>query len=77
MSRFWTLEIKSDFFTGSILSNFSFKDLRLKYLQFSFLEFGKGISLGFLPTALLAMPFAILFTILFSLLTDRFIFRHY
>ena len=36
-----------------------------------------GISLGFLPTALLAMPLAIIFTILFSITTDRFVFRHY
>ena len=36
-----------------------------------------GISLGFLPTALLAMPLAIIVTILFSIITDRFVFRHY
>ena len=36
-----------------------------------------GISLGFLPTALLAMPLAIIVTILFSITTDRFVFRHY
>ena len=36
-----------------------------------------GISLGLLPTALLAMPLAIIATILFSITTDRFIFRHY
>ena len=36
-----------------------------------------GISFGFLPTALLAMPLAIIVTILFSITTDRFIFRHY
>ena len=36
-----------------------------------------GISLGFLPTALLAIPLAIIVTILFSIITDRFVFRHY
>ena len=36
-----------------------------------------GISFGFLPTALLAMPLAIIVTILFSITTDRFVFRHY
>ena len=36
-----------------------------------------GISLGFFPTALLALPIGIIATILFSLLTDRFVFRFY
>ena len=36
-----------------------------------------GVSFGFLPTALLAMPLAIIVTILFSIITDRFVFRHY
>ena len=36
-----------------------------------------GISFGFLPTALLALPFAIIITIIFSLIVDRYIFRFY
>ena len=36
-----------------------------------------GISFGFLPTALLALPFAIIITIIFSLLVDRYVFRFY
>jgi len=36
-----------------------------------------GISLGLLPTALLALPFGIIASILFCLLTDKFVFRFY
>ena len=36
-----------------------------------------GITFGFLPTALLALPFAIIATILFVLLTDRLVYAHY
>ena len=36
-----------------------------------------GISFGFLPTALLALPFAIIITIIFCLLVDRYVFRFY
>jgi len=36
-----------------------------------------GISLGVLPTALLAIPFAIIIAILFSLLIDKFVFSYY
>ncbi len=36
-----------------------------------------GISFGFLPTALLALPFAIVVTVLFVLLTDRLVYAHY
>jgi len=36
-----------------------------------------GISFGFLPTALLALPFAIIVTIIFCLLIDRYVFRFY
>ena len=36
-----------------------------------------GITLGFLPTALLAIPFAILATIIFSLVINRLVFRYY
>ena len=36
-----------------------------------------GITLGFLPTALIAIPFAIVFTIILSLLMNRLVFRYY
>ena len=36
-----------------------------------------GISFGFLPTALLALPFAIIVTVIFVLLIDRYVFRFY
>jgi branched-chain amino acid transport system permease protein len=36
-----------------------------------------GISLGALPTALLALPVGILVTVLFVLATDRLVYRHY
>jgi branched-chain amino acid transport system permease protein len=36
-----------------------------------------GISLGVLPTALLAIPFAIVLTIGYMLLVDKFVFRYY
>ena len=36
-----------------------------------------GINFGFLPTALLALPFSIIITIIFSLLVDRYVFRFY
>ena len=36
-----------------------------------------GINLGFLPTALLAIPFAIIATILLSLATNKIVFRYY
>ena len=36
-----------------------------------------GITLGFLPTALLAIPLAIIATILLSLATNRIVFRYY
>ncbi|MGB9878532.1 MAG: branched-chain amino acid ABC transporter permease, partial [Candidatus Pelagibacter ubique] len=36
-----------------------------------------GISLGVLPTALLAIPFAIILTIGYMLLVDKFVFRYY
>ena len=36
-----------------------------------------GISLGFFPTALIAIPFAIICTILLSLATNRLVFRYY
>ncbi len=36
-----------------------------------------GINFGFFPTALLALPFAIILSIIISLLLDKFIFRFY
>ena len=36
-----------------------------------------GASLGFLPTALLAIPFGIFFMILYMLLIDKFVFKYY
>ncbi len=36
-----------------------------------------GVSLGPLPTVLLALPFGMLATIVFCLLTDRWVYRHY
>jgi len=37
----------------------------------------RGVSLGPLPTALLALPVGILFTILLLVITDRCVYRHY
>ena len=36
-----------------------------------------GISFGVLPTALLAIPFAIIITIIFNLITDKLVFSYY
>ena len=36
-----------------------------------------GITLGVLPTALLAIPFAIIITIMFTLITDKLVFSYY
>ena len=36
-----------------------------------------GISLGVLPTALLAIPFAIVFMIIYMLSIDKFVFKYY
>ena len=36
-----------------------------------------GVSLGVLPTALLAIPFAIIFMIGYMLFIDKFVFRYY
>ena len=46
-------------------------------ILFTWLFQSYGITLGFLPTALLAIPFAILATILLSLVTNRIVFRYY
>jgi len=62
-------------------ANFSHGDLMsfgaMMTILFTWLFQSYGISLGFLPTAILALPLAIIATILFSLITDRFVFRHY
>merc|ERR1711965_695558 len=36
-----------------------------------------GISLGVLPTALLAIPFAVIFMVGYMLFIDKFVFRYY
>ena len=46
-------------------------------ILFTWLFQSYGISLGFLPTALIAIPFAIICTILLSLVTNRLVFRYY
>ena len=46
-------------------------------ILFTWLFQSYGINLGFLPTALLAIPFAILATIVLSLVTNRIVFRYY
>jgi branched-chain amino acid transport system permease protein len=46
-------------------------------ILFTWLFQSYGITLGFLPTALLAIPFAIIATILLSLATNRIVFRYY
>ena len=62
-------------------ANFSHGDLMsfgaMMTILFTWLFQSYGISLGFFPTALLAIPLAIIVTILFSIITDRFVFRHY
>ena len=62
-------------------ANFSHGDLMsfgaMMTILFTWLLQSHGISLRFLPTAILALPLAIIATILFSLITDRFVFRHY
>ena len=46
-------------------------------ILFTWLFQSYGISLGFLPTALLAIPFAIFVTIFLCLITNRIVFRYY
>jgi len=62
-------------------ANFSHGDLMsfgaMMTILFTWLFQSYGISLGVLPTAILALPLAIIVTILFSIITDRFVFRHY
>ncbi|MDB9776926.1 branched-chain amino acid ABC transporter permease [Alphaproteobacteria bacterium] len=62
-------------------ANFAYGDLMAFGTMISILITWKfqsmGISFGFLPTALLALPFAIIITILVSLFFDKFIFEYY
>ena len=46
-------------------------------ILFTWLFQNLGISLGPLPTALLALPFSIIITIIYVLLTDRIVYRFY
>ena len=62
-------------------ANFAFGDLMsfatTFVILFTWWFQSLGFSLGFLPTALLALPFGIIITILFNLLTDKFVFSYY
>ena len=62
-------------------ANFAHGDLMafgtMTAILFTWLLQSYGISFGFLPTALLALPFAIIVTIIFSLLIDHYVFRFY
>ena len=62
-------------------ANFSHGDLMsfgaMMTILFTWLLQSYGISFGFLPTAILALPLAIFATILFCLVTDKFVFQHY
>ena len=70
-------------FIFSILrfANFAHGDLMafgtMIAILFTWLLQSYGIGFGFLPTALLALPFAIIVTIIFSLLIDHYVFRFY
>ena len=62
-------------------ANFAYGDLMafgtMFAILFTWFFQSIGISLGVLPTALLAIPFAIIIAILFSLLIDKFVFSYY
>jgi len=62
-------------------ANFAYGDLMafgtMFTILFTWFFQSIGISLGVLPTALLAIPFAIIIAILFSLLIDKFVFSYY
>jgi|TARA_B100000767_G_C19652509_1_gene487403 branched-chain amino acid transport system permease protein len=62
-------------------ANFAYGDLMAFGTMISILVTWKfqsmGITFGFLPTALLALPFAIIVTIIVSLVFDKFIFEYY
>ena len=62
----------ANFATGDMMSfGTMFTILFTWYLQ------SVGISLGFLPTALLAIPFAIIFMIGYMLMIDKYVFKYY
>ncbi|MDG2006950.1 MAG: branched-chain amino acid ABC transporter permease [Alphaproteobacteria bacterium] len=62
-------------------ANFAYGDLMAFGTMISILITWKfqsmGITFGFLPTALLALPFAVVVTIIVSLIFDKFIFEYY
>jgi len=62
----------ANFATGDMMS---FGTMFAVLLTFYFQS--KGINFGFLPTALLTLPFAILMMILYMLLIDKFVFSYY
>ena len=62
----------ANFATGDMMS---FGTMFAVLLTFYFKS--KGINFGFLPTALLTLPFAILMMILYMLLIDKFVFSYY
>ena len=62
----------ANFATGDMMSfGTTFAILFTWYFQ------SKGITLGVLPTALLAIPFAIIFMILYMLIIDKLVFSYY
>jgi branched-chain amino acid transport system permease protein len=62
----------ANFATGDMMS---FGTMFAVLLTFYFQS--KGINFGFLPTALLTLPFAIIMMILYMLLIDKFVFSYY
>ena len=62
-------------------ANFAYGDLMafgtMFAILFTWFFQSIGISLGFLPTALLAIPFAIIFMILYMLTIDKLVFSYY
>ena len=62
----------ANFATGDMMS---FGTMFAVLLTFYFQS--KGINFGFLPTALLTLPFAIIIMILYMLLIDKFVFSYY
>jgi branched-chain amino acid transport system permease protein len=63
------------------IANFAYGDLMAFGTMISILITWKfqsmGITFGFLPTALLALPFAVVVTIIVSLIFDKYIFEYY
>jgi len=62
-------------------ANFATGDMRsfgtMVTILFTWYFQSLGVSLGILPTALLAIPFGIMFMILYMLLIDKFVFKYY